>query len=95
MSEDLIIGPGSEEEKEEEIIEEEEDGNVFFTTNAEYIASAVNSLSAMYELDYDMVNAMSKEDGKRVKRIIRKSLRIIDFCITEMYDELFEEDEND
>ena len=77
----------SEEENVEEV-----DGLVEFTTTSEYITSAVQSLSAMHELDYEMLNAMSKEDGKLLKRIIRKSLRIIDICIAEMYDELFDED---
>jgi hypothetical protein len=38
---------------------------------------------------------MTKEDAKRIKRIMRKSLMIIDDCITEMYDELFEKNEED
>jgi len=35
---------------------------------------------------------MTSEDAKRKKRIIRKSIKIIDTIIAEMYDELFEED---
>jgi len=79
----------------EETNELPEEGIVEFTSAGEYINAAVSSLVAMHELDYEMLNAMSKEDGKRVKRIIRKSLRIIDICICEMYDELFEEDSDE
>jgi len=79
----------------EETNELPEEGIVEFTSAGEYINAAVSSLAAMHELDYEMLNAMSKEDGKRVKRIIRKSLRIIDICICEMYDELFEEDSDE
>lgn len=76
-------------EKEEEILENFE---VEFTTNSEYIASAYYSLSAVQDIDTAIMN---KEDEKRVKRIRRKSLKIIDACINDLYDELFEEDDED
>jgi hypothetical protein len=38
---------------------------------------------------------LSKADELRVKRIKRKSLRILDMCICEFYDELFESDDED
>ena len=33
---------------------------------------------------------MSKEAARRIRRIRRKSIDIIDDCITELHDELFE-----
>jgi hypothetical protein len=79
-------------EPETEILEE---GIVEFTTAGEYINSAYFALSAVSDMDFDMINAMSNADGRRIKRIKRKSLKIIDICITEMYDELFDNDEED
>jgi hypothetical protein len=38
---------------------------------------------------------MNKADELRVKRIKKKCIKIIDICVTEMYDELFEEDADD
>lgn len=76
-------------EAETEVLEE---GIVEFTTAGEYINSAYFALSAVEDIDTAII---SKEDEKRIKRIKRKSLKIIDICITEMYDELFENDEED
>jgi len=76
-------------EPETEVLEE---GIVEFTTAGEYINSAYFALSAVEDIDTAII---SKEDEKRIKRIKRKSLKIIDICITEMYDELFENDEED
>jgi hypothetical protein len=76
-------------EPETEMLEE---GIVEFTTAGEYINSAYFALSAVEDIDTAII---SKEDEKRIKRIKRKSLKIIDICITEMYDELFENDEED
>jgi hypothetical protein len=70
-------------------MEEEQEIEVETTTRSEYIDCAVNSIGAVESL-----NDMTNEDSKRKRRIIRKSLRIIDFLISEMYDELFEEDED-
>ena len=75
--------------QETEILEE---GIVEFTSAGEYINSAYFALSAVEDIDTAII---SKEDEKRIKRIKRKSLKIIDICITEMYDELFENDEED
>jgi hypothetical protein len=44
--------------------------------------------------DFD-TEMMSKKDAQRVKRIKRKALRIIDECISEMYDEMFEDEEEE
>jgi hypothetical protein len=72
--------------------EEEIQGEVVFNTTAEYIQSACLALSSMAELD-PMI--MSKADELRWKRIKRKSMKIIDICIQEMHDELFEQDEEE
>ena len=69
-----------------------EEGMVEFTSAGDYINSAYFALSAVEDIDTAII---SKEDEKRIKRIKRKSIKIIDICITEMYDELFENDEED
>lgn len=79
-------------EPEEESAEMLEEGMVEFTSAGEYINSAYFALSAVEDIDTAII---SKEDEKRIKRIKRKSIKIIDICITEMYDELFENDEED
>lgn len=79
-------------EPEEESAEMFEEGMVEFTSTGEYINSAYFALSAVEDIDTAII---SKEDEKRIKRIKRKSIKIIDICITEMYDELFENDEED
>lgn len=71
---------------------EELDGYVEFTSASEYINSAYFAISAVDDIDTAII---SKEDEKRIKRIKRKSIKIIDICISEMYDELFETDEDD
>ena len=76
-------------EPETEMLEE---GIVEFTTAGEYINSAYFALSAVEDIDTAII---SKEDEKRIKRIKRKAIKIIDICLSEMYDELFENDEED
>ena len=72
--------------------EKETEYEVEFTTRAEYIASATNALSAIDGLDPQIMNGANQA---RIKRIKRKSLKIIDACICEMYDEIFEDDEDE
>ena len=81
----------SSESNETEMLEE---GIVEFTTAGEYINSAYFALSAVAEMD-EMQFGKDSVTQRRIKRIKRKSLRIIDICITEMYDELFENDEEE
>ena len=71
--------------------EELDEAVVELTTREDYIGCAYNAISAVEGLDTGMMN---KTDALRVKRILKKSLRIIDECVTEMYDELFEDDED-
>lgn len=86
VNENLTVEPPK---QEAEMFEE---GMVEFTSAGEYINSAYFALSAVEDIDTAII---SKEDEKRIKRIKRKSIKIIDICITEMYDELFENDEED
>lgn len=70
----------------EELVEEV---GIEYTTRSDYISAAYFAISSVEGIDTQI---MSKEDAKRIKRIIRKSIMIIDDCISEMYDELYEED---
>ena len=74
-----------------ELGEEEEttdEGIVEFTTREELIGCSYNCIMAVSDMDTGM---MSKVDAMRVKRIIRRSLRILDEMSKEMYDELFDD----
>ena len=70
-------------EQEEELVYEEA------TTTTEYIGASYNALQSISDMDTAL---MSKEDAKRVHRIKRRSLRIIDHCLGILYDELFDEE---
>jgi hypothetical protein len=78
---DLILGEPTEDEMEFELVP---------TTSVEYVNAAVNA----YECA-ESSNPMSATDTQRVKRIKRKSLAILDYAIGELYDELFDKDEED
>lgn len=71
---------------------EEIEGIIEFTTREEYISGAYYSISAVDGMDELL---MSREDAKRIRRIRRKCLRIIDECVNEMHDELFEKDDEE
>ena len=75
-----------------EEIELPAEGEIVFTTTAEYIQGASVALATVSELDPMIMN---KADELRVKRIKRKAIKIIDICISEMYDELFETDDDE
>ena len=76
----------------EEIKKEEEEMEmvVEYTHAIEYIQAAYFALSSVDDMD---VAIMNKSDEQRIKRIRRKSIRIIDECLNDMYSELFEDDE--
>lgn len=82
-----IIAEVVNEELETELEDEIE---VETTTRSDYITAAYFAISSVEGMDTQI---MTREDSKRIKRIIRKSIKIIDDCISEMHDELFEEDE--
>jgi len=74
----------------ENIITEQEQEWVYEepTSTPEYIASATNAISAVENFDTAI---MTNADRKRVERIRRRSLKIIDYNIGVLYDELFDE----
>ena len=74
----------------EELLPEEE-AAFEFTTHEELISCSYYAISAVSELDTGM---MSKVDAMMVKRIMRKSLKLIDKCISELYEVEFEQDED-
>lgn len=57
-------------------------------TAIDYISAAYYALDAA-----ESANMMTKDGQVRMNRIKRKCLRIIDHCVSELYDELF--DDND
>lgn len=79
MEDDLIIGP----EGEEEI-------DFMAYSDLDYITAAHAALSSV-----EGANPMTMEDQKRVRRITRKALAIIDHCLGEMYNELFDDKSED
>jgi len=69
----------------DEVVEE---GILEFTTREEYITCACNALNSTESID-----AMTAADKARLNRIRRKCLLILDELVNEMYDELFDQDE--
>ncbi len=70
-----------------------EDEGVFeFTTHSELITCSYFAIAAVSDLDTAM---MAKVDAIMIKRIMRKSLKLIDKCIGELYDVEFEPDEEE
>jgi hypothetical protein len=85
------------EDKEVEAVEPEilnSDDELYFepSSDAEYIASALNALMAVGDIDTAII---SKIDEKRIRRIKRQSLRIISYCLNNQYEELFDENSDD
>lgn len=68
--------------------EEELEGEVIFSSSHDYIASAVQALQAVDEMDTALFN---KTDENRVRKIKRQSLRILSFYINEIYEETFDD----
>ena len=79
----------NEQSVQESVQENELDLQVDFTTAHDYIASAFQAMAAVSDIDTAL---MSKTDEMRVKRIRRKSLLILENCIDELYNEIFESD---
>lgn len=77
MEEDLIIGEEKADEPEVEFIT---------VSDTEYILAASQALDAV-----EAANPLTNEDSRRIKRIQRKALAIIDHCISEMYKEIFDD----
>jgi len=77
-----------EEEAAAEEVPEEMEFEMELTTPAEYIQCAYFALSSIEDIDEKM---QSDAAYKRIKRIRFKSLRIIDKCVNDLYDELFDD----
>jgi hypothetical protein len=91
--EDLILGKEVDPEiggKEEDADPDDYDG--WYISEAEYIASAFNALAAVDGIDSAMLTG---EDKKRVKRIQKKALRILDHNVGELYGYIFEKEDED
>ena len=56
------------------------------TSNAEFIASAFNAISAIEGIDEGLLETKEKT---KIRLIRSKSIAIIYTCITELYEELF------
>jgi hypothetical protein len=63
-----------------------------FTTRQELISCAYYAIASVSDLDTGM---MTKADATRIKRIMRRSLKLIDTCINELYETEFEDDEEE
>jgi hypothetical protein len=63
-----------------------------FTTRQELIACSYYAIASVSDLDTGM---MTKADANRIKRIIRRSVKLIDTCINELYDTEFEDDDDE
>ena len=85
MEDNLIVGEGLPDSTTEEV-----EVDITPSSDYEYILAACNA----YEMA-EACNPMSKTDSLRVNRIKRKSIAIIDYIISTMYDELFDKDEED
>jgi hypothetical protein len=74
-----------------ELPEEElpEEAEFETTTQSELISCSFYAISAVVDLDTAM---MGKLEQAMVKRIIKRSLRLIDTCIKDLYDVEFGED---
>ena len=88
MSDNIILHEGDETEKPEETVETED-----WTpevTDFDFIAAAHNAMSAV-----DSYDAYMESDKKRVKRIQRRCLLILDIFIKNVYDLLTEVQEDE
>lgn len=72
--------------------EQEQSEEAYFetTSQSELIACSFYAISSVVDLDTAM---MSKSEQAMVKRIMNRSLRLIDSCIKDLYEVEFEDDE--
>jgi galactitol-specific phosphotransferase system IIB component len=88
MSEEIKV---EQEPTTEEIKEIEETFDFEYTTRMDYVSCAYYSISAVEGIDLLL---LTKDEARKIKKIIKKSIRIIESCINEMHDELFEDEED-
>ena len=98
MTEKVIIEEATEkveviiEPVQPEAVEElPQEWEVEFTSNSEYIQAAATALASVDHIDTALLN---KADENRIRRIKRQGLRIISECLNELYEEIFD-DNND
>jgi len=84
MSDDLVIGSEESADNSEGL----EHFEYVEYSEMDYITAAYYALDAA-----ESSNPMTKEGQRQMARIRRKCLRIIDHCITELYDQLFDDEE--
>lgn len=84
MAEDLTIGENPAEDESVEAFVE-------YTPTMEYITAASYAWQMVDEIDTAILN---KSDERRVKRMKRQALRIMSTCLNDLYEELFD-DNND
>ena len=72
---------------EEKIEEEIQEIDIVPSSDYEYLMSAVNAFECV-----DQVSVLTKEDKELVKRVKSRCLRIIDYIIGNMSQELFEDE---
>jgi len=58
-------------------------------TRAEVITQCYNAIAAV-----EMLDPITKSGQERKKRILNKSLRVIDFYVSQIHDEVFEDQED-
>ena len=62
------------------------------TSHSELISCSYYAICSVSDLDTAM---MSKAESAMVKRIIKRSLRLIDSCIKDLYEVEFDQDEEE
>lgn len=73
--------------EEKDSVEQVEEIEIVPSSDYEYLMCAVNAYECV-----DQVSVMTKEDKKMVERIKGRCLRIIDYIIGNMSEELFEDE---
>ena len=73
--------------EEKDGIEEIQEIDIVPSSDYEYLMSAVNAFECV-----DQVSVMTKEEKEMVKRVKSRCLRIIDYIIGNMSQELFEDE---
>ena len=86
MAMDEIVNTLVNDQEEEDIVYEEG------YTSLEIINGTYFALASVIEMDTTL---MSKADEQRINRIKKKSIKMLDWAITDMYDSIFDDEGND
>lgn len=76
---------------ENELLEEQQ-AEFETTTHQELISCSFYAISSVVDLDTAL---MSKAEAAMIKRIIKRSIRLIDSCIKDLYEVEFDQDEEE